>query len=702
MEDESAQPSQRVRVGPGDDTPRREPVDFQRLLLDVSRLAASRRDLEGLLAELVGVLQKAFQFDGLAVVLHDRVRNEMLLHSAGGVGLPPKEIVISPEADPSGVAWLTQQPIFVPDVERETRFPEIIELARSDGTRSFCVFPLTSPVRRLGALAFKSREKDAFRDVDPEFLQHLTDEVALAVDNALHQDSAEQAERRLRQERDRLGMLLEINNALVSNLDPQALFDDIAACLRRVVTHDLTALLIYDSERNGFRVVAVVFENKGIVREGELFPLDDDRNPAGAAFRTGTPLRVGRDVIATLGAGNRPILAEIGIESACLLPMSARGRRVGTIVVGRLRGEPFSDDDVAILATATGQVAFAVANALAFQEIAALRDKLELEKVYLEDELRTRYDFEEIVGESLALKAVLAQVETVGPTSSTVLIRGETGTGKELIARAIHQLSPRHARTLVKMNCAAIPTGLLESELFGHERGAFTGAIAQKIGRFELADGGTLFLDEVGDIPLELQPKLLRVLQEQEFERLGSTRTKHADVRIVGATHRSLEGMVAEGTFRQDLYYRLNVFPIVLPPLRERRDDIPRLVRYFVQKFARGMNKVIETIPSEAMSALASYDWPGNVRELENAIERAVILTSGSVLQVPLAEFRRRSAPTSTDGTLEATEREAILKALRDSQWIIGGPAGAARRLGMKRTTLHSRMEKLGIVRPKP
>ncbi len=371
----------------------------------------------------------------------------MLLHSAGGVGLPPKEIVIPPEADPSGVAWLTQQPIFVPDVERETRFPEIIELARSDGTRSFCVFPLTSPVRRLGALAFKSRETDAFRDVDPEFLQRLTDEVALAVDNALHQDSAEEAERRLRQERDRLGMLLEINNALVSNLDPRALFDDIAACLRRVVAHDLTALLIYDSERNGFRVAAVVFENKEVVREGEFFPLDDEGNPAGAAFRTGTPLRVGRDVIATLGAGHRPGLAELGIESACLMPMSARGRGVGTIVVSRLRDEPFSDDDVAILAAAAGQIAFAVANALAFQEIAALRDKLALEKVYLEDELRSQYDFEEIVGESAALKAVLAQVETVGPTSSTVLIRGDTGTGKEFIARAIHQLCPSSGAT---------------------------------------------------------------------------------------------------------------------------------------------------------------------------------------------------------------------------------------------------------------
>ena len=702
MKDESAPSSQRVAGRDSDEAQRREPVDLQQLLLDVSRLAASRRDLDGLLAELVVVLQKAVRFDGLAAVLHDPVRHEMVLHSAGGVTLPPKEVFVPPEADPSGVAWLTQEPIFVPEVDRETRFPEIVEIARSGGVRSFCVLPLTSPVRRLGALAFTSGEPDAFHDVDHGFLQRLTDEVALAVDNALNRESAQEAERRLKQEHDRLGMLLEINNALVSNLDPTVLFDDIAACLRRVVTHDLTSLLLYDSERNGFRVAAVVFDDTKIVREDEFFSLDDDRHPAGAAFRTGTPLRVGPEVIATLAAGSRPVLAEVGIESACLLPMTARGRRVGTIVVGRVRGEAFSDDDVAILAAAAGQVALAVANALAFQEIAALRDKLALEKVYLENELRSRYDFEEIVGESVALKAVLAQAETVGPTSSTVLIRGETGTGKELIARAIHELSPRKPRTLVKMNCAAIPTGLLESELFGHERGAFTGAIAQKIGRFELADGGTLFLDEVGDIPLELQPKLLRVLQEQEFERLGSTRTKRVDVRIVAATHGSLEEMVAAGTFRSDLYYRLNVFPIVLPPLRERREDIPRLVRYFVQKFARRMKRTIDTIPSETMTALTTYGWPGNVRELENAIERAVILTSGSILQVPLTEFRRdHSAPPPADGTLEATEREAILKALRESDWVIGGAAGAARRLGVKRTTLHSRIEKLGIVRPK-
>src|SRR5438874_13182530 len=343
------------------------------------------------------------------------------------------------------------------------------------------------------------------------------------------------------------------------------------------------------------------------------------------------------------------------------------------------------------------QVAFSVENALAFQEIAELKDKLVAEKVYLQDEIRTEYNFEEIIGQSSALKRALHEVETVAPTDSAVLVCGETGTGKELIARAIHELRRRRERTFVKLNCAAIPTGLLESELFGHERGAFTGAIAQRVGRFELADGGTLFLDEVGDIPLELQPKLLRVLQEQEFERLGSTRTKRVDVRLVAATNRNLAEMVTAGTFRNDLYFRLNVFPITLPPLRERRDDIPHLVRYFVQKLARSMKKKIESVPADAMEALSRYAWPGNVRELENAIERAVILTSGPVLRVPVTEFRARAISAPRERTLEATERDAIVRALGETHWVLGGPHGAAARLGLKRTTLQSRMRKLGI-----
>jgi formate hydrogenlyase transcriptional activator len=353
------------------------------------------------------------------------------------------------------------------------------------------------------------------------------------------------------------------------------------------------------------------------------------------------------------------------------------------------------------------QVAVAVENAVAFQEIEALKDKLAEEKAYLEEEVRTEHNFGDIVGESAALRGVLKKVETVAPTDSTVLVCGETGTGKELIARAVHDLSPRKGRTFVKLNCAAIPTGLLESELFGHEKGAFTGAIGQKIGRFELANQGTLFLDEVGDIPLELQPKLLRVLQEQEFERLGSTRTIKVNVRLVAATNRDLAQMAADSRFRSDLYYRLNVFPLLLPPLRERPDDIPRLVHHFTQRFARRMDRRIETISTAVMDALVRYPWPGNVRELQNVIERAVILSQGSTLVVALADLQVTPAQTATGATVTTApvklieaEREHILCALAATGWVVGGPKGAAARLGMNRSTLQKKMLKLGICRP--
>ena len=345
-----------------------------------------------------------------------------------------------------------------------------------------------------------------------------------------------------------------------------------------------------------------------------------------------------------------------------------------------------------------------VENALAFQEIGVLKDQLSKANAYLEEEVRTEHNFGEIIGESAAIRRVLKEAEMVAPTGSTVLIQGESGTGKELIARAVHDLSPRQGRTFVKLNCAAIPTGLLESELFGHEKGAFTGAIMQKSGRFELAHQGTLFLDEVGDIPQELQPKLLRVLQEQEFERLGSTRTIKVDLRLVAATNRDLARMVSDGRFRSDLYYRLNVFPIAVPPLRERREDIARLVRHFTQRFARRMGRRIEAIPGPVMNALVSYPWPGNVRELQNVIERAVILSPGSALQVPLGDLQsavtRSAEPTAAAVTLAEAEREHILGALRETGWVVAGPKGAAARLGMKRSTLQEKMRKLGISRP--
>jgi len=674
------------------------PADVNRMLLDVARSTASHRDLPSLLRDLLGVLRGVARFDRLGLVLYDPARDIMWMHTVAAAR-PPRTTVVElpPAQSPSGVAWQTQRPVVVSSVARDTRFPRVAELLAAEGMRSCCVLPLTSPLRRLGALGFASAEEDAFADADVELLEQLTSQVALAVDNVLHHEAAQRAQQELARERDRLRLLLEVNNALVSNLEPRALFRAIATCLRRVVSHDYTSLTVYDARRNAFDMWAIEFAGKGFVKEHMSVPLEG--SPAGAAFTAGRPVRLERADLERLSADIARLLLAEGIQSMCCVPLTVHDRRLGTLNVGRFGSEPFTAEDADLLAAVANQVAFSVENALAFQEIAELKERLAAEKVYLEDELRTDYNFEEIIGDSPALKRVLHEVETVAPTDSAVLVLGETGTGKELIARAIHDLSGRRGRTFVKINCAAIPTGLLESELFGHERGAFTGAIAQKIGRFELADGGTIFLDEVGDIPLELQPKLLRVLQEQEFERLGSTRTKRVDVRLVAATNRNLEEMVAAGAFRNDLYYRLNVFPITLPSLRERPEDIPALVRHFVQKFARRMKKRIETIPADAMAALCRYAWPGNVRELENAIERAVILTSGLALRVPASEFPTRVVPPSGDGTLEATEREAVVRTLRETDWVLGGPHGAAARLGLKRTTLQSRMRKLGISR---
>ena len=696
--------SRKTEEAPAGDAPspgRHLPAELHRALLDVSRSTASCRNLECLLHDLAAALRRFARFDRVAIVLHDGERNLMVLHTLAALHTPlVTESELPVEDSPAGIAWQTQEPVVLPDIDRETRFPAVTKILRAEGIRSVCVLPLTSPLRRLGGLSIASREANAFPDAEVDFLRQLTSQIALAVDNALHHQAAEQAQRELVRERDRLQLLLEVNNALASSLDRRALFSAISMCLRRVIDHQYTSLAVYDDAHKALDVWAIEFAVKGLIREHTLVPIEG--SPAGTAFAAGKPMRFLRHELEAMPAEIVALLLAEGIESVCSAPMTVRDRRLGTLTIGRSGGEPFTAEDEELLASVANQVAFSVETALAFQEIASLKDKLAAEKVYLEEEIRTDYNFEEIIGQSGALKSVLHQVGTVAPTDSTVLILGETGTGKELIARAIHNLSRRRERTFVKVNCAAIPTGLLESELFGHERGAFTGAIAQRIGRFELANGGTLFLDEVGDLPLELQPKLLRVLQEQEFERVGGTRTLRVDVRVVAATHQNLADTIAAGHFRSDLYYRLNVFPIALPPLRERPEDIPDLVRYSVQRFSRRLNKRIETIPTDVMASLCAYDWPGNVRELENAIERAVIVTTGSVLQVPVAEFRQREPARPAGGTLEATEREAILRTLRETNGVLGGPRGAATRLGMKRTTLQSRMRKLGIQPGRP
>ena len=524
------------------------------------------------------------------------------------------------------------------------------------------------------------------------------DRTALAIDDALTHEASRAGQAELRSKNERLKLLLDLNNAVVSNLDLRDLLRAIASSVRHVMKCDSVGVALPDPDDQRLRIHAVDFpEGKGLIREESKVPSAD--GPTSRAFRKSETIALDAHALAGLDAGDLAV-AE-GFRALCDIPLVSRNRALGVLCLGRLHNSPFTGDEVEFLRQVAAQIAIAVENALAYRQIADLKGKLAQEKLYLEDEIRSQMNFDSIVGSSAALQKVLRQVETVAPTDSTVLIYGETGVGKELVARAIHNLSSRSRNAFVKLNCAAIPTGLLESEMFGHEKGAFTGAIAQRIGRFELAHEGSVFLDEVGEIALELQPKLLRVLQEREFERLGSSRTLRTNARLIASTNRDLAAMVKEQKFRMDLYYRLDVFPVHVPPLRERHGDIPLLVRHFVQQFARRMNKSIDTIPSETMNVLVRYEWPGNIRELQNLLERAVILSAGPVLKVPLADLQTQpmSPAAGKQETLEEAERRTILDALQRSNWVVSGRKGAAALLGLKRTTLQWRMDKLGIRR---
>jgi formate hydrogenlyase transcriptional activator len=678
--------------------------DQLRLLLEVSEAIASHRDLEALFRDLAQRLPQIVPFDFINAVLHEPARDVMrlwlLVTSQPSTISPGLELPV--DESPGGVVWKTQRPLTVNDVTQERRFPKLMAMLRENGVQSFCAVPLTTAQRRLGAMGFGSLQQRAYQEAEINFMQQVANQVAVAVDNVLHAASAQSAQRQLQDERDRTQLLLEVNNAVVAHLNLDDLFTAVSACLRKVIKHDGSSLVLYEPETRQYRVHVLDFtKNTSFIEEGQADP--QCKGPSGMAMSTKKPAVLTEQDLKNMASESKVCehLLDEGVKSLCSIPLLSHDRVLGALNIGRRRDDAFGQEEIELLGQVAQQIALAVENALAHRKIVEFTDRLAKEKSYLENEIRTEHNFEEIIGESPALKRVLKQVEIVAPTDSTALILGETGTGKELIARAIHNLSGRQARTFVKLNCAAIPTGLLESELFGHEKGAFTGAIATKVGRFELADGGTLFLDEVGDIPLELQSKLLRVLQEQEFERLGSTRTIRVDIRLVAATNRDLAQAVADKQFRSDLYYRLNVFPMVSPPLRERPEDIPLLVRYFAQKHSRRMNKQIERIPSETMTALSRYHWPGNVRELENLIERAAILSPGVELHVPLAELKATASEVDQPvTTLEAAEREHILRALQAAKWVISSPSGAAAKLGMKRTTLQSKMQKLGISRP--
>jgi len=686
-------------------------------LLEVSEAIAQQRDLRALFHDLAVRLRAVVDLDYLTLILHDPERNVMRLHILE-TELPTDSPVGREhpvDGHPAGWVWRTQEPLVVNDTEQELRFPEYIAMLKDKGVRAFALVPLTTAQRRVGALGFGRTVPEAITELP--FMQRVASQVAVAVDNALNLESSQAYQRQLARERDRLRVLLDLNNVLVTSRELPELFRGIVSTLQRVIHHDYTSLALLEPLTGLLKIYALDFPG----HQGFLKPemvVARDTSPAGRAMAEGKTLVARGAELAEYSSEVVQQLRAEGLQMICCIPLSNRGRTIGTLNLASRSIEGFGASDIEFVQQMAAQIAIAVENALAFKEIDALKNKLAVEKLYLEEEIRTAFNFEEIIGDSAALKKALTQVELVAPAGTTVLLLGETGTGKELFARAIHNLSTRRERTFVKINCAAIPSGLLESELFGHERGAFTGAVQQKIGRFELADHGTLFLDEVGDIPLELQPKLLRVLQEQEFERLGSNRTQRVDVRVVAATNGDLAKLVSDKAFRSDLYYRLNVFPIRIPALRERREDIPLLVRYFVQKFSRRQSKVVQYVPADAMDALVNYSWPGNVRELENLIERAVLLSPGKELKVPRSELKNSGAlidvappdvmigPAGVSGTapsiatLEEAERQHILRALRQTEWKIAGPNGAAALLGMKRTTLQARMRKLGIRRP--
>jgi formate hydrogenlyase transcriptional activator len=671
-------------------------------LLRLTRRLDRLPDLEGLLRALPEELRALTACKTIALLYqHD---GTVSWHVTGRECPSPPLQVLIPEWQDKILPRIhgDERKVILASLDQDPAFPEVANFFRGCGNQSLYVIPLNTALHRLGAICFGRKDKDAFADDDACFLSLIADYVSLAIDDRLNFARSEAVRIQLENERTKLKLILDLNNSVVSNLELRDVLQSISPSIRNVMRLDGVALILPDAEKKCLQTHALDFPlSKVSVRQDMSSPLYGSL--PGQVFRSGKPWVGNIGELQSSGLDHR-IAAEEGVETMCMLPLVRCGRVLGVLCLMRLHKNAFTPQDLEFLSQIAGQVSIAIDNALAYQQITELKDKLTQEKLYLQDEIRSEMNFEEIIGNSPVLRQVLRQVEAVAPTNSTVLIQGETGSGKELIARAVHNLSQRLNHAFVKLNCAAIPTGLLESELFGHEKGAFTGAIAQRIGRFELASQGTIFLDEISEIPLDLQPKLLRVLQEREFERLGSSRTLHTDARLIAATNRDLNAMVEEQRFRSDLFYRLNVFPIYVPPLRERKEDIPFLVRHFAQHFARDMTKEIHSISAETMNTLVSYPWPGNVRELQNVIERAVILSRGPALKVSLADLKAKASDTNglmdRAATLEEIEKRHILSVLEQTNWVFAGPNGAAARLGIKRPTLQFRMQKLGISRP--
>jgi formate hydrogenlyase transcriptional activator len=663
-------------------------------LRDIDDILLSSLDLRQVLPAVSECLRRALPHDHVGICVYDERAKGLRDYAATSEikrGVYPANGVLPLDGSLTGRHFVEGKSRVYDHAELvNVTFPQT-RRALEAGILSSCFVPLATAKGRVGILTLSSHKDNAFRQEDLEFLEQVAAALAQTLQNAL-------AHKALQEEKKRLQVLLNVSTALATNWNVQETFSTISAYLRRVLRQEYAAFLLLDKKSGLLVRQALDFPlGKGLCSALDVSAAD---GPEGMVLRERRSLTFPKEEMQRFHVEIADCLLAEGMRSLCSVPLLRPKGPLGVISLASTRADAFKPDDLALLNQVAAQLAVALENRRVSLEIETLKERLSAERKYLEGEIRTEPHFEEIIGQSPALKQTLRQVETVAGSDATVLILGETGTGKELIARAIHRSSGRRERAFIKLNCAAIPSGLLESELFGHERGAFTGAVTQKVGRLQLADRGTLFLDEIGEIPLELQPKLLRVLQDQEFERLGGTRTIKVDLRLISATNRDLAKSVSEGEFRSDLFYRLNVFPIRVPSLQERREDIPLLVRYFVRKYAARMARTIESIPNETMNALMEWPWPGNIRELENFIERCVILSQGPVLLAPPEELRGATGnATSADHTLENAEREHIISVLRESGGVISGAAGAANRLGLKRTTLQSMMHRLGIGR---
>jgi len=682
-------------------------------LLRVSQTLISIRSSEELFRLLASELRAVVNFYVMGVGIYDENAHEVRLTSYGEPGVLLQVPKLAPEETFTWWVYQHQQPLIIPSLDAETRFPAVAEMLKNRGVRSVCALPLTTVHRPLGGLTVGSIEADAYSREEVSFLSLVANQVALAVDHALNFDASQLTQEALQRERDRLQLLLDVTNQVVSNLQLRDLLRAISASVRRVMQCDLVGVFLPDSEVNRLQTFLDFPESKGFIREDYC---SIDGTLGGLVFRTGKPWTGNASDLLQLGLKDEAAIPE-GLKTGCVLPLVSRNRVLGLLALGRREENAFSQVDIGFLTQVASQIAIAVENTSAYheitharaelekalEEIKRLKDRLQDENLVLREQIDQALMFEEIVGASPALRAVLSRVSKVAPTDSTVLLTGETGTGKELIARAIHKRSRRSSRAFVSVSCAAIPSSLIASELFGHEKGAFTGATQRRLGRFELAEEGTLFLDEVSELPAETQITLLRVLQEREFERVGGNQPIRANVRVIAATNRDLEAAIAAGTLRSDLFYRLNVFPIEIPPLRQRREDIPLLVEYFIDRFARKAGKSIRGINKKTLDLLLSYPWPGNIRELQNVVERSVIVCETENFSVDESWISRQPLANEPKSQLElsqkltAQEKEMIEAALRESGGRVSGSSGAAAKLGIHRSTLESKITSLKI-----